>query len=34
MIKCYYHSADLDGMASGAIVKYKYRSGCDDLDMY
>lgn len=24
MIKCYYHSADLDGMASGAIVKYKF----------
>lgn len=23
-IKCFYHSADLDGYASGAIVKYKY----------
>lgn len=24
LIKCFYHSADLDGHASGAIVKYKY----------
>lgn len=24
MIRCFYHSADLDGHCSGAIVKYKY----------
>jgi len=24
MIKCFYHSADLDGICSAAIVKYKY----------
>lgn len=27
-MKCFYHSADLDGHCSGAIIKYKYRT-CD-----